>query len=165
VTGPQINAGFSITPDFTINSPTGKLQVRTVERQIDHRFTIPISVVTIGEQISATQDSVNVTLVVQPTGSQQARFKGAWLVGWREIDEFDQIWVDDQTPAGASLLADGESWDWEGDNVFSGTLAHRSALKQSIHQHYFLGAPNPMTGELPGYADCDGVPRPRQSSR
>lgn len=65
-------------------------------------------------------------------------------MGWREIDEFDQIWVDDQTPAGATLLADGESWDWEGDNVFSGTLAHRSALKQSIHQHYFPGAPNPM---------------------
>jgi hypothetical protein len=144
VTGPQINASFSITPDFTINSPTSKLQVRTVERQIDHRFTIPISVVTIGEQVSATQDSVNVNLVVQPTGSQQARFKGAWLVGWRQIDEFDQIWVDDSTPPGATLKADGETWDWEGGNVYSGTLAHRSALKQGIHQHYFLGAPNPI---------------------
>jgi hypothetical protein len=91
VTGPQITAGFLITPDFTPTSPTRKLQVRTVERQVDNRFTIPSSVVTIGEQVSTTQDSVNVTLVVQPTGSQQARFKGAWLVGWREIDELDQI--------------------------------------------------------------------------
>jgi hypothetical protein len=219
VTGPQMNEGFSITPDFTINSPTGRLQVRTVKCQIDHRFTIPNSVVTVGEQVSATQDSVNVTLVVQPTqarvgnnttastpfvtadgwvyfrgtdntlwkvfndgsqqarvgnnttastpfvttdgwvdfqgtdqtlwkvyndGSQQARFKGSWLVGWREIDEFDQIWVDDQTPAGATLVADGDPWDWRGDNVFSGKRAHRSALKQGMHQHYFLGAPTPI---------------------
>jgi hypothetical protein len=144
VTGPQIDASFSITPDFTIDSPTGKLLVRTIDRQIDDRLTFPLSVVTIGEQVSTTQDSVNVTLVVQPTGSQQARFKGAWLVGWKEIDEFDQIWVDDQTPAGATLVADGDPWEWQGDNVFSGKLAHCSALKQGMHQHYFLGAPTPI---------------------
>jgi hypothetical protein len=143
VTGPQIAAPFPITPDFTLNSPTGKLQVRSFQRQVDSRFTNAASVVAVGEQLSAAMDQLNVNVVVQPTGSQQARFKGAWLVGWREIDTLDQVWVDDQTPNGAILSGDGEGWDWQVANVFSGTQAHRSALKQGLHQHYFLGAPAP----------------------
>ena len=144
VTGAQITSDFSITPDFTLASPTGKLQVRTVTRLVDTRFTNVASVVTVQEQVSAAQDQVAVQVVVQPTGSQQARFKGAWLVGWRQVDELDQVWVEGQTPAGATLFGDGDGWDWQGDNTFSGTLAHRSALKQGMHQRYFMGAASPM---------------------
>jgi hypothetical protein len=143
VIGPQLTADQTITPDFKLNSPTGKLQVRTVKRLVDSRFTNTASVVAVQEQLSAAQDHVDVHVAVQP-GLQQARFKGAWLVGWRQVDVSDQVWVDDQTPAGATLFGDGEGWDWQEDNVFSGQLAHRSALKQGIHRHGLIGAASPM---------------------
>lgn len=119
--------------------------MRTVQRLADPRFTYDASVVSVREQVSG--DHVDVHVVVQPTGTEQARFKGAWLVGWSELDEADQVWVDDQTPAGATLLADNETWDWETDNVFLGSRAHRSALKKGMHQHYFCGAANPIISE------------------
>ena len=145
VTGPQITTDFSITPDFKPTSATGKLQVRTVERLVDQRFTNAASVVNVREQIAATQDQVDVHVVIQPTGTQQARFKGAWLVGWREVDTFDEVWVNDSTPLATTVSGDGEGWDWQAGNVFAGTLAHHSPLRQGLHQHYFLGARVPMT--------------------
>jgi hypothetical protein len=144
VTGPQITVDNTIRPDFA-PSATGLLRVRRCQRLVDPRFTYDASVVCVREQVSA--DHVDVQVVVQPTGTEQARFKGAWLVGWSELDEADQVWVDDQTPAGATLLADNETWDWETDNVFSGSRAHRSALKAGMHQHYFYRAATPLVSE------------------
>lgn len=63
---------------------------------------------------------------------------------WSEIDDFDRVWVDDQTPAGATLVGDGDGWNWQSDNVFKGQRAHSSALAAGTHQHYFVGAMNTM---------------------
>jgi ubiquitin len=58
------------------------------------------------------------------------------------------VWVDDSTPAGATLSSDGgDAWNWISANPapFSGTRAHQSALVAGEHQHYFYNA----TGTLP----------------
>lgn len=130
-----------ITAPAVVTSPRA-LQVRSVKQMIDARFTNPRSVVSIQE--SQTVNSVNATAVVAPTGSQPARLKVAWLVGWRVVDDFDVPWVDDQTPPGAALAGDGEGWSWVSDNVFAGTVAHSSALSAGMHQHYFTGAGQSM---------------------
>jgi hypothetical protein len=145
VTGPPITIDNAIWPDFAASAPTAKLQVRTVQQLIDLRFTDPSTIVAVDERTST--DHVDVHIAIQPGGGLQARFKGAWLVGWSEIDELDEAWVDDQTPPGATLAADNETWDWEPGNVFSGSLAHRSALKAGMHQHYFYGAATPIISE------------------
>ena len=142
VTGPSIPVNHTITPDFNPSTLGGSLHVRTVRQLIDPRFTNNSTVVNVGEQVFTDHVAVNVT--VQPGGSNQARFKGAWLVGWSDIWDQDEAWVDDQTPAGATLFADNETWDWQPGNVFSGSLAHQSALKAGMHQHYFTGAQNPL---------------------
>ena len=123
-------------------TPPRKLQVRSVKQMIDARFSNAASVVSIQE--NRMVNSVNATAVVAPTGSQAARLKVAWLVGWRVVDDFDVPWVDDQTPPGAALSGDGEGWSWVSDNVFEGTAAHSSALSAGMHQHYFTGASQPM---------------------
>jgi len=53
------------------------------------------------------------------------------------------VWVDDATPAGASLAsAGGDTWNWVTSNPapFSGTRAHQSALAAGMHQHHFNNA-------------------------
>jgi hypothetical protein len=63
------------------------------------------------------------------------------------------VWVEDTTPAGASLSASGgDSWTWIGANPapFSGSLASQSNISSVDHQHYFFGATNTLsinTGE------------------
>lgn len=143
VTGPQLTADLSIWPDFNPSSTTRVLRVRSVQGLIDNRMTNGASLVTLQENRVA--DHVDVHIAVQPTGTQQARFKATWLVGWSEVDSLDQVWVDDQLPVGAIPQGDGEGWDWSADTVFLGQLAHRSALAPGMHQHYFLGATSPMT--------------------
>jgi len=142
VTGSQLTGDHSIYPDFHPSSQTGKLQLRMFKRLVDSRFTNSASIVKLEEQPAL--DHLDVHVVVQPTGTQQARFKGAWLVGWSEVDVFDQVWIEDQVPTGAIFAGDNEGWNWEGDNVFSGKSAHRSALADGMHQHYFYGATNPI---------------------
>ena len=143
VTGPPISVlQRTVLPDFEPSSPTGKLRVRSVEQLIDPRFTKPGTIATLTEQVWI--DHIDVDLVIQPDGTDQARFKAAWLVGWSETDENDRVWVNDELPAGAVEFADNETWDWEGDNVFYGSLAHRSALKAGMHQHGFTGAARPL---------------------
>src|SRR6267143_3254723 len=52
------------------------------------------------------------------------------------------IWVEDATPAGATLEGTGEGWNWIASNPtpFSGNLAHQSNVVGGVHQHYFYGA-------------------------
>jgi hypothetical protein len=142
VTGPPIAETVAIWPDFSPSSITRKLQVRTIQRNIDPVFTNSASIKVLQEQDQG--DHVDVTWSIVPTGTQQARLKVSWLVGWREIDVADQVWVDDQIPPGATRFEGGDTWDWQGTNVFSETSAHQSAIWPGAHQHYFTGATNPM---------------------
>jgi hypothetical protein len=53
------------------------------------------------------------------------------------------VWVEDSTPAGATLAGEGgDGWTWVATNPspFSGSLAHQSAISSFQHQHYFYGA-------------------------
>jgi len=55
----------------------------------------------------------------------------------------DLVWVDDVVPAGADTgVAGGDSWKWISANPapYSGSLAHQSATKAGMHQHFFTGA-------------------------
>jgi len=142
VTGPQVSGDLSVSPDFPPSSPSRKLLIRSAQHMVDSRFTNTGTIVAVNE--TPAPDHVDVHVVIQPTGTQQARFKASWLVGWAEVDEFDRVWVDDQIPAGASPHGDGEGWDWRADNVFTGKVSHESALAAGIHQHYFDGATVPL---------------------
>jgi RHS repeat-associated protein len=55
---------------------------------------------------------------------------------------FEDVWVEDTTPQGASLGGDGEGWNWTSANPtpYSGTRAHQSNLNGGTHQHYFYDA-------------------------
>jgi hypothetical protein len=60
----------------------------------------------------------------------------------------DTIWVEDTTPAGATLAGyGGDSWNWIGSNPtpFSGSLANQSELVAGAHEHYFFGATETLT--------------------
>jgi hypothetical protein len=60
----------------------------------------------------------------------------------------DTIWVEDSTPAGATLSASGgDSWNWISSNPtpFSGSLASQSNIASGFHQHYFSGATTTLT--------------------
>jgi alkanesulfonate monooxygenase SsuD/methylene tetrahydromethanopterin reductase-like flavin-dependent oxidoreductase (luciferase family) len=58
------------------------------------------------------------------------------------------IWVEDNTPAGAGLAAEGgDSWNWIGSDPspFAGNLSHQSNIASGFHQHYFFGATETLT--------------------
>ncbi len=59
----------------------------------------------------------------------------------------DTIWVEDTTPAGATLSGDGEGWNWISSNPtpFAGSLANQSNIVSGSHQHYFYGASETLT--------------------
>jgi hypothetical protein len=143
-TGDPVPWSMSITPDFAASSPTRRLEVRSFQGLVDNRMTVGASIVALS--VDEFADHVDVKGVVQPTGTSQGRFKATWLVGWRELDQYDRPWVDDALPAGAQALGDGEGWDWVGPDPapFIGTVAHRSAVAGGMHQHYFLGVSTPM---------------------
>ncbi len=64
------------------------------------------------------------------------------------VSPSDTVWVEDSTPAGAGLAAEGgDSWNWIGSNPapFSGNLAHQSNISSGAHQHYFSGASQTLT--------------------
>jgi hypothetical protein len=158
---PQLSQDLPITAPSYPNLGTRKLQVRSLKYVPDSRFT---SACTVNATVQRGQNRVDIHVAVTPTGTQPARFKASWLVGWSEVDDFDLVWVDDQTPPGATLGGDGEGWDWRPDNAFSGTSAHQSALSSGMHQHYFSGAANPMKVNAPDflfamvYLDPDNPP-------
>ena len=59
----------------------------------------------------------------------------------------DFVWVEDAVPEGADTgVSGGDSWKWISHSPapFSGALAHQSALKTGLHQHYFRGATDPL---------------------
>jgi len=65
----------------------------------------------------------------------------------------DIVWVEDTTPAGATLAGDSEGWNWVSNNPvpYSGTLASQSNIVSGVHQHYFYGASDTLavnTGEI-----------------
>jgi hypothetical protein len=81
----------------------------------------------------------------------------------------DTIWVEDATPVGATLAADGgDSWNWVSSNPtpFSGSLASQSNVGGGEHQHYFYGATATLTinsGEtLFAYVYMDPVNTPSE---
>jgi hypothetical protein len=142
ISGPQISVNVQVPLDFSPSSPERKLQLRSFKRLVDTRCTNFATVISVTEQPSV--DHLDIQVVIQPNGTDQARFKACWQLGWSEVDQLDQVWVDDETPAGATLAGDNEGWDWRGDNVFTGKLSHQSVLRQGMHQHYFYGAATPL---------------------
>jgi hypothetical protein len=91
-------------------------------------------------------DHVDAGVSVVPTGGQQGRYKGCWIVEWRELDNRDRAWVDDQLPAGAKQFADVDTWLWTAVPApFLGAVQHRSVRADGAHQHYFLGATQTMS--------------------
>ena len=54
----------------------------------------------------------------------------------------ETIWVEDTTPAGATLETTADVWNWVSANPapYTGTLAHQSIIEAGLHQHYFYSA-------------------------
>jgi hypothetical protein len=85
------------------------------------------------------------------------------------LNNVDTIWVEDSTPAGATLTADGgDSWNWISSNPtpFSGTLASQSNVFSAKHQHYFYSATATLTvntgDSLIAYVYLDPVDTPSE---
>jgi hypothetical protein len=80
----------------------------------------------------------------------------------------ETVWVEDAVPAGATIAADNESWNFVSSNPapFSGTAAHQSSLYGDVHQHYFFGATDKLvvnsTSTLYAYVYLDPINPPRQ---
>jgi hypothetical protein len=133
-----------VIPDFLPSAGTRRLEVRSLRGRIDRRLTVEGSY----SGVAATRyvDHVDLGVTVSPLGAQQGRFKASWLVGWRELDQYDRRWVYDAVPAGAQVFGDGEAWDWvvADPEPYFGARAHRSALVAGLHQHYFMGATETM---------------------
>jgi hypothetical protein len=78
------------------------------------------------------------------------------------------VWVEDSTPAGATLSADGSGWNWIASNPtpFSGSLADQSGIASGAHQHYFYNATQTLavnTGDtLIAYVFLDPVNVPSE---
>jgi len=148
VTDDRTGAGKSIVdaiyPDFAASSPSRFLEVRDIRDSVDQRITLPASV----RARSAVDrgDHVDFTATTAPTGFVRGQLKCSWVIGWRELDRADRVWVNDAVPAGASIASDSEAWDWRASDPkpFIGALAHRSALVPGLHQHYFQNAAGPL---------------------
>lgn len=54
----------------------------------------------------------------------------------------ETVWVDDNTPAGAILVGEGDAWNWIAANPapYSGTRCHQSNVGAGNHQHFFHSA-------------------------
>ncbi|MFC7303733.1 hypothetical protein ACFQVC_05830 [Streptomyces monticola] len=140
-TGDQADWGMSVRPDFAPSSSTRRIEVRGVRRLEDRRNGMinPAGVRAVTTQ--AHPDRVDVAVSVAPTGNEQGRYKGSWIVEWRELDSRDRIWIDDRLPAGAQQYTDTDTWLWTAEPApFHGALLHRSVRADGMHQHYFLGA-------------------------
>jgi hypothetical protein len=155
----------SVVPDFTPSAATRRLEVRSFTGpHIDNRMTVG-QVPFPDLSVNRVADHVDLSVVLK-RGASQGRFKASWLVGWREVDKFDRPWVDDGLPAGSQARGDNEGWDWvDADpDPFIGLLAHRSAIANGMHQHYFLDADTPMQVGADNslfamvYLDPDNVP-------
>ncbi|MCX5535878.1 hypothetical protein OG785_35655 [Streptomyces sp. NBC_00006] len=140
-TGNQADWAVSVRPDFPPSSGTRRIEVRDVRHLEDLRNGMinRSGVRTVTTQVHT--DHVDAAVSVAPTGGEQGRYKGCWIVDWRELDSRDRVWVDDQLPAGAQPFADADTWLWTADpKPFHGAVLHRSARADGGHQHYFLGA-------------------------
>jgi hypothetical protein len=135
-------SSLSIKPDFEPSGPSKMLRLRSVQELIDARVTTGV---TYSIQKFAIDKQVEVVITLTPTGTEQAKFKATWLVGWSEIDLNDVVWwVSDQLPPGATPYGDNEVWNWSEDSAFYGQKAHSSVLVSGMHQHYFLGTTQPL---------------------
>jgi hypothetical protein len=141
--GPPESSSISITPDFSPSAKTRRLEVRGWQGLIDDRLALGQTLA--GLSVNKLADRLDVSVTVAPDGSSQGRFKGSWLVGWRELDLYDRGWIDDALPAGAQVLGD-ESWSWASADPepYTGSVAHRSTVVAGLHQHYFENATAPM---------------------
>ena len=79
----------------------------------------------------------------------------------------DTIWVDDAVPAGATSLADGDSWTWvTSPTPQCGTKVQQSLLNPGVHQHYFQNASQTITvptgGSLFAYVYLDTANAPQE---
>ncbi|NGN69416.1 hypothetical protein G5C51_36700 [Streptomyces sp. A7024] len=139
--GDQADWGDTIRPDFAPSSATRRIEVRGVDRLDDTRAGMINADSVRAVTTQAHQDRVDVGVSVAPTGSAQGRHKGCWIVGWREVDSRDRVWVGDQLPAGAQPFTDSDSWLWTADpRPFHGSVLHRSSRVDGMHQHFFLHA-------------------------
>lgn len=87
---------------------------------------------------------------VQLAGTNYLSIAEVEVLGQAGTPPSDTIWVEDSTPSGAVATGEGgETWNWINSSVFpgpySGSLAHQSIISSGMHQHYFYGAPQPLT--------------------
>jgi RHS repeat-associated protein len=54
----------------------------------------------------------------------------------------DNVWVEDQTPTGAVLAG---TWVWDTSQKASGSQSNTEPAAAGIHQHFFYGAPQPLS--------------------
>jgi hypothetical protein len=134
----------TVTAGFAPSSPTRRLEVRSLRGSVDNRMTDLTGWPAIS--VNRVAGQVELAVTVQPAQGRQERFKVSWLVGWRELDQYDRIWVDDALPAGAVGFGDAEGWSWTSTDPepYIGALAHRSGSVPGMHQHFFDAATPPM---------------------
>lgn len=135
---------FEIMPDFQGRSNTKVYTVGEIRDLIDARATDIVAL----SNYSVVNNETHVVVqgTVNGSAANPGRFKATYIVGWRETDISDVVWVDDTLPAGA--ITDGylEGWSWLNADPapFSGNVAHHSGAFEGIHQHFFYGATNQL---------------------
>ncbi|HVR40567.1 MAG TPA: discoidin domain-containing protein, partial [Thermoanaerobaculia bacterium] len=60
---------------------------------------------------------------------------------------YETVWVDDDTPAGATVYNNGSvaAWNWQTNQVASGTRSHLESVATGAHQHWFQNATATIT--------------------
>jgi len=58
----------------------------------------------------------------------------------------DTVWMEDAIPTGATAYAQEDGWNWVSTSPTpnTGSTSHRSALAAGAHQHFFMGASQPL---------------------
>jgi hypothetical protein len=140
----QLNATASVAGSFVYNPPSGTVLPVGDDQALNTTFTPT-------DTTNYNDNAATVHIDVLPSAPD------------------DTVWVEDTTPAGATLAAtDGDSWNWISSNPtpFSGNLAHQSNIASGLHQHYFVGATDTLvinTGDtLIAYVYLDPVNIPSQ---
>jgi len=140
--GPSQGIWLDISRDFAPADPTKQYSIGDIRELIDGRFTDWSTVS--GYSMDDLQTHVTVTGTVTGTATKQGRFKAAYIIGWREKDSRDEVWVEDAVPANANLRGDMEMWNWVASPFFSGNKAHQSDNQRGRHQHSFFDTSNPL---------------------
>jgi Big-like domain-containing protein len=75
-----------------------------------------------------------------PAGNRTVGAVTVYVVNSGSGTKIDVVWIEDSLPPGAEAYAERETWKWVNTRKYTGKLAHKSAVTNRLHQHYFDNA-------------------------